>query len=280
MLPSIDKYLRLIRFYSPTGTILLLLPCFWSLVLADAAWHFYVLFVIGAFLMRSAGCIINDMVDIEIDAKVERTRFRPLASGEISLVNAWISLVLLLVLSLLILVQMNHISIIMGVFSLGLVAIYPLMKRITYFPQIFLGVAFNFGVIIAWVAAKPEFSITPILLYLSAILWTVSYDTIYAHQDKNDDILIGVKSTAIKFGNQSKKIITILDLVNITLLFIISYLQQLNIAAYIILFTAFASMIYQIAKLDINSPEDCFNKFKLSIYTGTLILMAFLLGKI
>lgn len=207
---AVSPYIRLMRMDRPIGTYLLFWPCAWSIALSANAgcwpdFHMLALFATGALVMRGAGCTINDLWDRDIDKKVERTRNRPLASGEISTFDAIVFLSAQLSLGLLVLVQLNLESIMLGACSLGLVVTYPLMKRITYWPQLVLGMAFNWGALLGWCATQGAVDWSACLpLYLSGICWTIVYDTIYAHQDKDDDIQIGVKSTALRFGDNTK----------------------------------------------------------------------------
>ncbi len=200
------------RLDRPVGIWLLLLPSLWGITLAmGGAQNIDIrttitiaIFTIGSVVMRGAGCVINDIWDRDIDKQVERTRSRPIASGEISVKKATIFLATLLLMGLIILLQFNMTTVILGILTLPLIISYPLMKRITWWPQVFLGLTFNFGVLMGWSAISGELGLSSILLYIGAIFWTVGYDTIYAHQDKDDDTLIGVKSTALKFGDNSK----------------------------------------------------------------------------
>lgn len=207
---AVSPYIRLMRMDRPIGTYLLFWPCGWSIALSSSAgcWpDFYMLglFATGALIMRGAGCTINDLWDRDIDRQVERTRNRPLASGEISQLDAIVFLSAQLSLGLLVLVQLNWESILLGASSLGLVIAYPLMKRVTYWPQLVLGMAFNWGALLGWCATQGAVNWSACLpLYLSGVCWTIIYDTIYAHQDKKDDLQIGVKSTALRFGENTK----------------------------------------------------------------------------
>jgi 4-hydroxybenzoate polyprenyltransferase len=204
-------YAQLMRLDRPIGWWLLLLPCWWGLVLGQIAvgggvpspWH-GLLFLIGAIVMRGAGCTLNDMADVEFDAKVERTKNRPIASGRISRKQAFAFLAAQALIGLAVLVQFNWYTVVLGAASLLIVAIYPFMKRITHWPQFVLGLAFNWGALVGWTATHGSLSLPAIMLYAGGIFWTLAYDTIYAHQDKEDDVLIGVKSTALLFGAQSK----------------------------------------------------------------------------
>lgn len=209
----LQPYLHLARMDRPIGTWLLLWPCWWSIALATPAGRFpdpglLALFAAGALLMRGAGCTYNDILDRDIDAKVARTRSRPLPGGRVSPHRAWSFLALQLGIAFLILLQFNSFAVAVGAASLGLVAIYPVMKRITYWPQLFLGLAFNWGALLGWAAVRGELSLPPLLLYIGGIFWTLGYDTIYAHQDIEDDARIGVKSTARLFGARTQAWLT------------------------------------------------------------------------
>tara|TARA_R110001592_G_scaffold29350_10_gene106677 strand:+ start:56623 stop:57546 length:924 start_codon:yes stop_codon:yes gene_type:complete len=205
-------YAYVMRLDRPIGVWLLLLPSLWSIALSSDGlrgmglreYAILLLFIIGAIVMRGAGCIINDLWDRDIDKKVERTRERPIASGQISIKQALVFLATLLLIGFIILLQFNVTTIILGFLTLPLIISYPLMKRITWWPQFFLGLTFNFGALMGWSAVAGSLSMPAILLYIGALFWTIAYDTIYAHQDKDDDALIGVKSTALKFGEHSK----------------------------------------------------------------------------
>jgi len=202
-------FVHLARLDRPIGIWLLLLPGLWSIALAGGLAYvpLMVLFAIGAVVMRGAGCVINDLWDRDLDGSVERTSGRPLPSGRVSMKHAFLFLLGLLVVGLLVLLQMNGMTIVLGFASLPLVILYPLMKRWTYWPQVFLGLTFNFGALMGWSAVTEELSWAALLLYVGGICWTIGYDTIYAHQDKEDDALIGVKSTALKFGEKSKRMV-------------------------------------------------------------------------
>ena len=211
MLKFIDALLRLARLNEPIGTWLLLLPGWWSITLASSSWsnfRLYFLFFIGAVIMRSAGCIINDIADINFDGLVERTKKRPLVKREITTFQAIVFLSFLLLIGFAILIQFNFFSIVVGACSLILVFIYPFMKRITFWPQAILGLTFNWGALLGWSTVTGELSFTAVALYFAGFFWTLGYDTIYAHQDKTDDALIGVKSTALKFGHKTKPWLT------------------------------------------------------------------------
>lgn len=210
-----QPYAMLARIDRPIGIWLLLLPGWWAIVLASGGvygmglreWWIFILFGCGAVVMRGAGCVINDLWDRDLDRQVERTRDRPLASGAVSAKQAVLFLCGLLVLGFLILIQMSRLTFWLGVLSLPLIAVYPLMKRYTWWPQAFLGLTFNFGALMGWSAVSGSLSFATLLIYAGGICWTLGYDTIYAHQDKEDDALAGIKSTALKFGDNSKKMV-------------------------------------------------------------------------
>jgi len=204
-------YGRLARIERPIGWWLLLLPCWWGLLLAEIAQGggmpdpgYALLFLAGAIVMRGAGCTLNDIIDRNFDGRVERTRRRPIAAGQVTVAGAFVFLSFLSLLGLAVLLQFNRYTIWLGISSLALVAIYPFMKRITYWPQFFLGLAFNWGALVGWSAVQGGLAAAPIALYAGGILWTLAYDTIYAHQDMADDLLVGIKSTALKFGDGSR----------------------------------------------------------------------------
>ncbi len=220
-------YAALARLDRPIGMWLLLLPGWWAIMLASggvtrmdgAAWKTFALFGIGAIVMRAAGCVVNDLWDRDLDKKVGRTSARPLASGEVNVRQAIGFLVALLGVGLIILLQMNALTILLGILSLPLIAIYPLMKRFTWWPQLFLGFTFNFGALMGWSAVTGAIEFPAVLLYVGGIFWTLAYDTIYAHQDKEDDALAGIKSTALLFGAESKKYVSVFFAIAYVLIF-------------------------------------------------------------
>ena len=261
-------YARMARLERPIGWWLLLWPCWWSSALAtDAArqwpnlWHL-VLFLIGAVAMRGAGCTYNDIVDRDLDAQVERTRSRPIPSGRVSVRNAKIFLVAQALAGLLVLLQFNWFTVGLGVLSLATIAIYPFMKRITYWPQFFLGISFSWGALMGWAAVFGRLHWTPVALYLGAILWTIGYDTIYAHQDKEDDALIGVRSTARLFGDKTKQYLP-LFYGGATILFTVAFfLTGVGIAAYAGLTLGALHLVWQTRRLDIDDPDNCLMLFR------------------
>ncbi len=271
-------YLRLSRADRPIGTWLLLLPCFWGLGLAVAAdplgGSLFDLWIalgcaLGAFLMRGAGCTWNDITDRHIDAKVARTRSRPLPSGQTTVKKALVWLVLQVAVSALILLSFNWFTIGLGIAALLPVAIYPFAKRFTWWPQVFLGIAFNWGALLAWAAHTGSLSLAPVLLYLAGIAWTLFYDTIYAHQDRDDDALIGVKSTARLFGDATKKWLfgfQVLAVMLMALAAITALAPQPNpVPLLVALLAAWGfgmHMMWQLKRLDINDGDTCLALFR------------------
>tara|TARA_B110000971_G_C20004334_1_gene498357 strand:+ start:951 stop:1868 length:918 start_codon:yes stop_codon:yes gene_type:complete len=275
---KLNSYIILTRLNRPTGSFLLMFPCLWGLLAAcksfsDIKYNFFlfIIFILGSFIMRSAGCVINDIFDRNIDAQVERTKDRPLANNSITLHEALVIFFTLSLIGLCILLSLNWISIQIGFFSFVLLILYPLTKRITHWPQLMLALTFNTGVLIAYSAITNSISIDVLFLYLAGIFWTLGYDTIYAYQDIDDDLSIGVKSTAILFGEQSKYwISSFYGFMTLSLL-MFGYLSSQNVLFYICLIFIFAQQISQIIKLDIKKPEVCLAIFKSNQYLGLLI---------
>lgn len=273
----------LMRLDRPIGTWLLLLPALWSLVLAyktstsdmelRTLFTFITLFSIGAIIMRGAGCIINDLWDRDLDMQVERTRFRPLASGTISIKQTFLFLIGLLLLGLLILLQMNATTIILGVLSLVFITIYPFMKRITWWPQAFLGLTFNFGALMGWTAITGDLSLSAILLYIGGFFWTLGYDTIYAHQDITDDLLIGIKSTARLFKDKSKIFVGLFY--TIAFLMFMSAIMIATQSVHPLYLCACSGilLIFQIHTWNINEQENALEMFKANKEFGLLLLL-------
>jgi len=267
-------YLTMIRADRPIGTWLLLIPCLWALAMpaaAAGAWpdaHLLLLFVIGAFVMRGAGCVVNDIADRKIDALVARTASRPLPSGAIRLKQALLFLLCLLLLGLLILLQLSATAIILGVASLLLVGTYPLMKRITYWPQAFLGLTFNWGALMGWAAATDELAWPALLLYLGGLFWTLGYDTIYAHQDREDDLLVGVKSTAIRLSRSTRPWLAVFYGLAILCWLAATATAGLAWPAYLGLAAAAAHFAWQLSRLDIDNPPLCLALFKSNKWAG------------
>ncbi|XP_030836947.1 4-hydroxybenzoate polyprenyltransferase, mitochondrial [Strongylocentrotus purpuratus] len=281
---KMQPYLRLIRLDKPIGTWLLYLPCTWSIAMAASPGHFpdvYMLgiFGLGALLMRGAGCTINDMWDKDFDKSVERTKVRPLAAGEITQFQALCFLACQLSASLAILLSFNWYSVALGASSMLLVVSYPLMKRITYWPQAVLGMAFNWGAILGWAAIHGSCDWSVVLpLYVAGISWTLVYDTIYGHQDKNDDMLLGLKSTSIFMGDRTKQWLSGFGSLMIGGLVLSGYNAEQTIPYYLAISLAGAQLANQIWTVDINKPEDCWNKFHSNKRLGLIIFAGIVAG--
>lgn len=276
-------YARLMRLDRPIGTWLLLWPGWWALVLSGAgvfAWHFFILFAIGAVVMRGAGCTYNDIIDRKIDAKVARTASRPLPSGQVSLRQAYVFLATQLAIGLAILLQFNFFAIVVGAASMVLVFTYPFMKRITYWPQAWLGLTFNWGALLGWACAKGEIGWLAVLLYLGGLLWTLGYDTIYAHQDREDDALVGVKSSALALGGRSKPFIAICYAAAIMLFALAIPLAQWSLLVLASVGVAAAHATWQVVTLDINNPQNCLSRFRSNRDLGALIMLALVFAQI
>ncbi|MGE5475597.1 MAG: 4-hydroxybenzoate octaprenyltransferase [Bacteroidales bacterium] len=276
-------YLRLMRLDRPIGTWLLLFPCWWSIAMAGTGWPDWwlcALFAVGSVVMRGAGCTINDIADHKFDAQVERTRARPIPSGAVSLKRAWAFLAAQLLVGLAILVQLNGFAIAMGVASLLLVFPYPLMKRITWWPQAWLGLTFNWGALMGWAAVRGELSAAPALMYAAGILWTLGYDTIYAHQDKEDDALIGVKSTARRLGAATPRWVAGFYAGTVLLLAAAGWAAGLAWPFYPLLALGAAQLAWQVAAGDIDNSPDCLAKFKSNRHFGWIFLAAVIAGKL
>jgi 4-hydroxybenzoate polyprenyltransferase len=280
-------YLRLTRLDRPIGWWLLLLPCWWSAALAGIAngwwgpdpWH-VLLLLLGAIIMRGAGCTWNDLVDRDIDARVERTRSRPIPSGQVSVQAAVVFLVLQALAGLVILLQFNRFAIAVGIASLGVVAIYPFMKRVTYWPQIFLGLAFSWGALMGWAAARGRLEAPAVLLYLGSIAWVIHYDTIYAHQDREDDALVGLKSTALLFAERTKPALALFSAAAVVLIGLAIYAAGGGVIAALGL-TAFAGhLAWQIARIDIADPESCLRMFRSNRDAGLILFAALILDAV
>ena len=284
---QLNLFIELTRLKRPIGYMLLFWPCIWGLTLAfnfnqnlETYFKFILLFLLGAILMRSAGCIVNDIIDKNFDKKVERTKNRPIASGKISVLLASIYSTILCGLAFLVLINFNKLTILMALISMPLAFTYPLMKRFTYWPQLFLGITFNYGLILAWISITEEISIIPILFYLGAIFWTLGYDTIYGFQDIRDDEIIGVKSTSIKFKNDPKRFLYFCYCFFILSIIIVGVLMKFGIFYFLFSLFPFLHLNYfQINKLNYNSSESCLSKFKSNNFLGLLILINILIGK-
>lgn len=277
-------YALLMRLDRPIGWWLLLLPAWWAIALAGGGisgmtgWNYYMLllFFLGAVIMRGAGCIINDIWDRDLDAKVERTRARPLASGQIKIWQAAIFLFVLLFLGLLILVQTSALTIWIGFAAMLFVVAYPYMKRITWWPQAFLGVTFNFGVLMGWAASTGgSINFAALLMYVGAFFWTLGYDTIYAHQDKQDDQMVGIKSTALLFGERSKKWVGIFYVASWSLLALAAFLANAGVIALGLLLLPGLHMLLQVLLWNPDDPASSLRWFKSNRDCGLLFFLSF-----
>jgi len=285
---QIKLFIELARLKKPIGYMLLFWPCAWGLTLAynfngeKITYIFYIiLFLLGAILMRSAGCIVNDIADKEFDKKVLRTKNRPIALGKISVIRGLVYTVILCLLAFIILIQFNFLTIALAVISMPLAFTYPLMKRYTYWPQLFLGITFNYGLILGWISITNEFNIEPLILYIGAIFWTLGYDTIYGFQDMSDDEIIGLKSTSIKFKSNPNLFLTICYVMFLISLFLIGLVMNFNQSYFILLvFIAIHMFYYQLYKLDTNNVNQCLHTFKSNNFLGFLTLVAILMGKL
>ncbi len=274
-------YVYLGRFDRPIGIWLLLLPGWWAIALASEkpwqSWHLFLLFGLGAIVMRAAGCVVNDMWDRELDQQVRRTVERPLASGALSMRQAAIFLGVLLFLGFLVLVQMNVFTIMLGVVSLPMIVLYPLMKRFTWWPQAFLGLVFNFGVLMGWSAVVGYLELPALLMYLGCVFWTLGYDTIYAHQDVEDDALVGVKSTALRFRHYTRPMIALFYGLQ-SVLWSAAFFMAAGWLAVVFLIPAFVHLYRQVFSFEDNNPDLCLRIFKSNRDLGLLVLAGCLIA--
>jgi 4-hydroxybenzoate polyprenyltransferase len=276
-------YFRLARLDRPIGTWLLLLPCWWSLALASPGWpdiYVITLFGIGAVVMRGAGCTVNDLADRDFDSLVARTALRPIPSGDVSVFQAFLYLGFLCSIGLLILLQFNMFTVGLGALSLLFVVTYPFMKRFTYWPQAMLGLTFNWGALMGWASVYGELSAAPLVLYGTGLFWTLGYDTIYAHQDKEDDVLIGIKSTALRFGEQTTIWLSGFYVLTIAGLGLTGYLVGLMWSFYVALAIAAVHLVWQLKTLDTDDPKNCLRRFKSNRDFGLIIFAGIVISKI
>ena len=278
-------FIELTRLNKPIGFMLLFWPCAWGLAYAynlnsnlEVFIKYLILFFLGSVLMRSAGCIINDVVDKNFDKKVKRTRQRPIASEKISVKKSLIYAAVLCMIAFLVLIQFNTLTIILGLGSMFLAFSYPYMKRVTYWPQLFLGLTFNWGIIMSWAAVTNTISIEIIALYLSAIFWTLGYDTIYGAQDMSDDEIIGLKSTSIKFKRNIKIFVGLCYFLSFTTLFLLLTKKfEFKFDLFIFFMSMYLfTLIYQLKIFDKNKPKSCLKAFKTNNFTGIFIFFAIL----
>jgi 4-hydroxybenzoate polyprenyltransferase len=280
-------YLRLSRFDRPIGSWLLLMPCWWSAALAagvarDVSQLAFVvaLFFIGAFVMRGAGCTWNDITDGDLDAKVERTRSRPIPAGQVSVSQALVFLVLQALIGLAVLLQFNRFAIMTGVASLVIVAVYPFMKRITWWPQVVLGLAFSWGALMGFAVTLGRIDLTALVLYAGSISWVIGYDTIYAHQDAEDDALIGIKSTARLFGARTHRALVVFYALAVVLIGAALALAGAGWPAWVGLIAFATHLVWQIRKLDISDPALCLRVFKSNRDAGLLLFAGLLVDAV
>ena len=285
---KINHFFELTRLKKPIGYMLLFWPCVWGLTVAfdftnniQVYLKYIFLFLCGSILMRSAGCIINDIADKDFDAKVERTKERPIALGKVSIRLGLFYSAILCLIAFIVLLQFNLYTIILALCSMPLAFSYPYMKRFTYWPQLFLGITFNYGLVLGWTAVYADLNVVPIIFYFGAIFWTLGYDTIYGFQDIKDDEIIGVKSTSIKFKNNPKQFVLICYLIFIISQVYIGFKMNFaNIYFFGIILISLHLFVYQIFKLNINSERNCLEIFKSNNFLGFMVFINILIGKI
>jgi 4-hydroxybenzoate polyprenyltransferase len=285
---QLNLFIELTRLKKPIGYMLLFWPCAWGLTLVydfsnniNVYLFYLLLFFLGSVLMRSAGCIVNDILDRKFDKQVLRTKDRPIASGKISVSLSLFYAALLCVLAFLVLINFNYFTILIALASMPLAFTYPLMKRFTYWPQLFLGITFNYGLILGWSSISGNLNIIPIIFYLGAIFWTLGYDTIYGYQDIKDDEIIGLKSTSIKFKGTAKLFLTTCYVILILSLIIGGYLMEFNLIYFLFLMIPTVQLfLYQIKTFDLNDSNLCLKVFKSNNYFGLIIFCNLLIGKI
>jgi len=285
---KINLFVELIRLKKPIGFMLLFWPCAWGLTIAynfsgeiKTFVIYLILFLSGAILMRSAGCIINDIADRKFDKKVNRTKNRPIATGAISVTEGFMYSSFLCLLAFIVLIQFNFMTIILAMFSMPLAFTYPLMKRYTYWPQLFLGITFNYGLILGWTSITGQINIVPLILYSGAIFWTLGYDTIYGYQDIKDDEIIGLKSTSIKFKNNPVMFVTLCYFVFLISLLITGTLLELNNFFYLVFVVIILHMtFFQLKKIKTGDSAQCLKIFKSNNFLGLLTFISLLAGKI
>ena len=285
---QLNLFIELTRLKKPIGYMLLFWPCAWGLTIGydfsnnlNEYFFYLTLFFLGSILMRSAGCIVNDVLDRKFDKKVSRTKDRPIASGKISVTLGLIYAAILCLLAFIVLINFNYFTIIIALASMPLAFTYPLMKRYTYWPQLFLGVTFNYGLILGWTAINSSISLNPLIFYFGAIFWTLGYDTIYGYQDIKDDEIIGLKSTSIKFKKNPYKFLILCYSVFLLNLLITGFFIELNSFFYLTFILIILQMSYfQLKKLDIKNSLECFDIFKSNNFLGLLVLISLIGGKI
>ena len=285
---QLNLFFELVRLKKPIGFMLLFWPCAWGLTIAydfsnnlELYFFYMFLFFLGSVLMRSAGCIINDITDKEIDKKVSRTQNRPIASGSISIKLGLIYSAILCLIALFVLINFNKFTIILALCSMPLAFTYPLMKRFTYWPQLFLGITFNYGLILGWTSIQDEISFLPVILYFGAIFWTLGYDTIYGYQDIKDDEIIGVKSTSIKFKNNPKKFLALCYIIFLVSILSVNQIMNFNFfCIFLVLIIAFQLFYRQIFNFNIEDRNKSLEIFKSNNLLGLLVFLNLFIGKI
>ena len=284
---NLKLFIQLTRLDKPIGYMLLFWPCLWGLTIAynfennfNTYVFYLVLFFFGSVLMRSAGCIVNDIADRNYDKKVLRTKNRPIASGKISVKLGFFYISLLCLLALIVLLQFNKLTIILALASMPLAFAYPYMKRLTYWPQLFLGITFNYGLLLGWISIKESLDLTPIIFYIGAIFWTLGYDTIYGYQDIKDDEIIGVKSTSIKFKNNPKKFLSLCYVITFISIISIGVLMNFNNYYFLFLILPAIHLFFQIKVLNIKDQNICLKIFKSNNMLGLIIFTNLLIGKL
>ena len=283
----LNLFIELTRLNKPIGYMLLFWPCVWGLTLVydfnsetNTYYKYVIFFLLGSILMRSAGCIVNDIADKKFDQKVERTKNRPIASEKISIKLALLYALVLCFCAFLILINFNLFTIVLALASMPFAFSYPLMKRFTYWPQLFLGITFNYGLVLAWISINNSISLIPILFYIGAIFWTLGYDTIYGYQDIKDDEIIGIKSTSIKFKNNPKSFLTLCYSILLLSLILIGFFMKLSNIFFLSLIIPFYHLFfYQIKLLDVKLPLNCLKIFKSNNFLGLIVTINILVGK-
>ena len=285
---QLNLFIELTRLKKPIGYLLLFWPCAWGLTLIydftsklNIYFYYLVLFFLGSVLMRSAGCIVNDILDRKFDKKVKRTKNRPIASGKIKVQIGFLYAFILCLLAFLVLINFNYFTIIIALASMPLAFTYPLMKRFTYWPQLFLGITFNYGLILGWTSISEQLDIVPIIFYLGAIFWTLGYDTIYGFQDIKDDEIIGVKSTSIKFKGTAKIFLILCYLSLISSLVIGGLMMNFDLIYFLFIAISVTHLfLYQISNFDSKNPASCLKIFKSNNYLGIIIFLNILVGRL
>jgi len=285
---QLNLFIELTRLKKPIGYMLLFWPCVWGLTIAydfsdnlNTYIFYFILFFLGSVLMRSAGCIVNDILDKKFDKKVKRTKNRPIASGKVSVNLGLFYSTILCVLAFLVLINFNFFTIVLALASMPLAFTYPLMKRFTYWPQLFLGITFNYGLVLGWTSINPSITMAPLVFYFGAIFWTLGYDTIYGFQDIKDDEIIGLKSTSIKFKSNPYIFLNICYSIFFIAFLIVGFLMELNKYFFLITILIFCQIFFfQIKRLKVKIASSCLQTFKSNNFLGLLVFASILLGKI